>query len=88
MGNGFFVPWDIWYLDIDYVEALILADIVETQRTGQTYGKYNAEIAKHCKCSIGKVTKAIHVLIDLGYVRLKSFDGRTRVLEATITVNE
>ena len=79
--KGFFVIQSIWDIEeLDVVESLILADIVDMASRKKTYFKSNSAIAKHCKCSISKVTKAIARLIELGYISMSNFDGRKRTL--------
>ena len=48
----------------------------------------NSYIADFCQCSESKVSSAINKLIELRYIRLKHFDGRTRILESLICLLE
>lgn len=77
--KGIWIPSDIWLDDrLNALEKAILMEIDSLDVDG-CYAS-NEYLAAFCKCSERKITEAISKLIDLNYITLKSFDGRTRIL--------
>ena len=64
---------------------LVEIDSLDNEETGCFAS--NQYLAKFCQCSETKVSKAISKLIELGYLYVKSFDGRQRVLKSKLTQN-
>lgn len=84
--KGIWIPKAVW-LDsrLTMLEKGILMEI-DSLDNGE-YGCYasNDYIAEFCQCGVTKVSNAISKLIELGYLSLKSFDGRQRILQSRLT---
>lgn len=82
--NGVWIPADAW-LDkrLSATEKMVLAGIGSMCVNGEC-GASNDDIARFCQCSTSKVSKAIAKLANLGYMRIVSFDGRTRTIEMAV----
>jgi hypothetical protein len=83
--KGIWIPKEIWLDDnLSALDKVILAEIdsLDDEETG-CYAS-NEHIAAFCKCSKGNVSRAISKLIQSGYIYIKSFDGRKRVLKSKI----
>lgn len=87
--KGIWIDKQIW-LDkrLNALEKVILMEIdsLDNEETG-CYAS-NKYIAEFCQCSETKTSTAISKLIDLDYIYLKSFDGRTRILKSRLSKNE
>lgn len=87
--KGVWIPKEIW-LDkrLNMLEKGILTEIdsLDDEETGCFAS--NQYLAEFCQCSETKVSTAVSKLIELGYVCLKSFDGRTRILKSRLLKNE
>lgn len=87
--KGIWIPKEIWLDDnLSALDKVILAEIdsLDDEETG-CYAS-NEHIAAFCKCSKGNVSRAISKLIQLGYIYIKSFDGRKRVLKSKISLRK
>ena len=77
---------EIW-LDkrLNALEKVILTEIdsLDNEETG-CYAS-NKYLAEFCQCSETKISTAISKLIDLEYIYVKSFDGRTRILKSRVS---
>ena len=67
------------------VDKILLADIDSFSSRDATYWKSNQTIATECGCAQSTIKRSVKKLIDLGYVQLVSFDGRTRHLRSTLS---
>lgn len=84
--KGIWIPSDIWLDErLNALEKAILMEIDSLDVDG-CYAS-NEYLADFCKCSERKITEAISKLIELGYISLKSFDGRTRILISNLEKN-
>lgn len=87
--KGVWIDKEVW-LDkrLNALEKVIFTEIdsLDAEETG-CYAS-NKYLAEFCQCSETKVSTAISKLIDLGYIYLKSFDGRTRILKSRFLKNE
>ena len=84
--KGVWIPKEIWLSEeLTMLEKCILTEIdsLDNGENGCTAG--NEYIAKFCQCSETKVSNAVSKLIKLGYIYIKSFDGRIRVLQSRLT---
>lgn len=83
--KGIWIPREIW-LDtrLNALDKIIFAEI-DSYSNGKN-GCYagNDYLALFCQCSESKVSKTISKLIELGYVKRVSFDGRHRVLQSCL----
>ena len=87
--NGIWIDKEIW-LDtrLNAIEKIILMEIDSLDATEDGCYASNQHLADFCQCSETKVSTAISKLIDLGYLELKSFDGRRRFLKSRLSKNE
>lgn len=82
--KGIWIPAAIWLDDrLSAQEMVILAEIDSLDKEDGCWAS-NEYLAKFCKCSAGTVSRAIANLKKFGYIRVKSFDGRKRVLESCL----
>lgn len=83
--KGVWIPKEVW-LDkrLNALEKVILVEIdsLDDEETG-CYAS-NKYLAEFCQCSGSKVSTGVSKLIKLGYIYLKSFDGRQRVLKSSL----
>lgn len=82
--RGIWIPKEVW-LD-ERISALEKIILFEIDSLDQEIGciASNEYIAKFCQCSAWKVSTAVQKLIDLGYIRVESFDGRHRTLRSNL----
>lgn len=80
--QGIWIDKTLW-LDkrLNALEKIIYAEIqsLDDEETGCFAS--NEYLAEFCQCSVPKISIAISKLIKLGYLELKSFNGRKRVLK-------
>lgn len=83
--KGVWIPKAIW-LDnrLNALDKVILTEIDSLDQGESGCYASNKYIAEFCQCSERKVTDAITKLTKLGYIKLTSFDGRTRVLQSCL----
>lgn len=85
--KGIWIPREIWLDErLNILEKAILMEIDSLDIDG-CYAS-NEYLADFCKCSITKVSTSISKLIELGYISLESFNGRTRILKSRLSKNE
>jgi uncharacterized phage protein (TIGR02220 family) len=85
--KGIWFPAEVWLDErLTALEKMILMEIDSLDNEDNCYAS-NEHLAKFCQCSQSKVSGAISKLKKLGYVRVKSFDGRKRILESCLTVS-
>lgn len=83
--KGVWIPKEIWLDErLNALDKVILTEIDSLDQGESGCYASNKYIAEFCQCSERKVTDAITKLIKLGYIRLSSFDGRTRILQSCI----
>jgi MarR-like DNA-binding transcriptional regulator SgrR of sgrS sRNA len=84
--KGVWISRDIW-LDnrLNALDKVILAEIDSLDRSERGCYASNKHIAEFCQCSETKVSTAISKLIKLGYLYIKSFDGRQRELKSRLS---
>lgn len=84
--KGVWIPKEIW-LDtrLNMLEKGILAEIDSLDN--DEYGCFasNKYLAEFCQCGETKVSTAISKLIKFGYIYIKSFDGRQRILKSRLS---
>ena len=84
--KGVWIPKEVW-LDkrLNALDKIILAEIdsLDNDETG-CYAS-NEYMAEFCQCGITKVSTAISKLIELGYVYVQSFNGRTRIVKSRLS---
>lgn len=83
--KGIWIPKEV-YLDerLSALEKMILIEIDSLDNSDGCFAS-NKYIADFCQCSETKVSNSISKLTKLGYLYVKSFDGRTRILQSCLT---
>lgn len=83
--KGIWIPREVW-LDtrLNALDKVIFAEIDSFSSAGKVCFQNNATIAEFCQCSESKVSKTVSKLIDLGYIKCVSFDGRKRFLQSCL----
>ena len=85
--KGVWFPAEVWLDErLTALEKIILIEIDSLDGEDGCYAS-NEYLAKFCQCSQSKISGAIAKLKKLGYIRVKSFDGRKRILESCLTVS-
>lgn len=83
--KGVWIPRKVWLDDrLNMLEKGILTEIDSLDMSDSGCFASNKHIADFCQCTERSVSSAISKLIDLGYLELKSFDGRQRVLKSRV----
>jgi len=82
--KGIWIDKTIWLDErLTALDKVILAEI-NSLDNGEGCSASNEYLAKFCQCSLTHVSKAISKLIEIGYVSVKSFNGRVRYLECNL----
>ena len=86
--SGVFIPAEIW-LDkrLSALDKMIFAEIDSLDNEQTHCYASNKYLAEFCQCSETKISNSISKLIELGYIEIVKFDGRTRVLQSCLTKN-
>lgn len=84
--KGVWIDKEIW-LDkrLNAIEKVILTEIDSLDNEESGCYASNKYLAEFCQCSETKISTAISKLIDLEYIYVKSFDGRTRILKSRVS---
>lgn len=83
--KGVWIPREIWLDErLNALDKIILAEIDSLDNGDEHCHSGNDYLAQFCQCSTSKVTKTVSKLIELGYVKVHSFDGRTRRLRSCL----
>lgn len=84
--KGVWIPKEIWLDErLNALDKIILTEIDSLDMTERGCYASNRHIAEFCQCSETKVSTAISKLIKLGYLYVKSFDGRQRELKSRVS---
>lgn len=70
------------------LDKVILAEIDSLDSTDRGCCASNEYLAKFCQCSVTKVSTSISRLINFGYLKTSSFDGRNRFIKSSLSKNE
>lgn len=83
--KGVWIPKEI-YLDkeLNALDKIIFTEIDSLDNGDGCYAS-NKYLADFCQCSETKVSTAISKLIQKGYVKLESFNGRSRNLKSSLS---
>lgn len=82
--KGVWIPKKVWLDErLSALDKIILMEIDSLDREDGCFAT-NEYLAVFCQCSERKISEAISNLIDFGYVYIKSFDGRNRVLRSRL----
>ena len=84
--KGVWISKEVW-LDtrLNMLEKGIFVEIDSLDSEERGCYASNKYLADFCQCSETKVSNAISKLIKLGYLYVKSFDGRQRILKSRFT---
>lgn len=84
--KGVWIPKEVWLDDrLNALDKVILTEIDSLDMSERGCYASNRHIAEFCQCSETKVSTAISKLIKLGYLYVKSFDGRQRELKSRLS---
>ena len=83
--KGVWIPKEVW-LDsrLNALEKVILVEIDSLDNEEVGCYASNQYLADFCQCSGSKVSNAVSKLIKIGYIYLKNFDGRQRILKSRL----
>lgn len=83
--RGVWIAREIW-LDkrLNALDKVILAEIDSLDNDETGCFASNEYLADFAQCSVRKITEAVSKLIKLEYIRVESFNGRTRILRSRI----
>lgn len=83
--KGVWIPKEIW-LDkrLKALDKIIFAEVDSLDNDGNGCFASNEYLAEFCGCNKTHVSKVIAKLIELGYIELKNFDGRQRILQSRV----
>lgn len=83
--KGVWIPREVWLDErLSMLDKGILAEVDSLDTTEDGCFASNDYLAEFCQCSPTKISKSISKLIELGYLRVKSFDGRKRFLKSSL----
>lgn len=87
--KGVWIPKEVWLDDrLTMLEKGILVEIDSLDMSDDGCWASNEYLATFCQCSIPKVANAVSKLVNLGYIRRESFDGRRRKLKSSLSFFE
>ena len=79
--KGIWMPRELWLDDrLTAIEKFIFAEIDSLDDGENGCFASNEYLAEFCRCSERKVTAAIKKLVETGYIKIESFNGRKRVI--------
>ena len=82
--RGIWFPANVWLdSNLTAIEKFVLMEIDSLDGEKGCYAS-NKYLSDFCQCSESTVSRAITKLRELGYIRIESFDGRTRVLHSCL----
>ena len=87
--KGVWITRTIWTDDrLSALEKVILAEVYSLDKGEEGCYASNKYLAEFCQCSETKVSLAVSKLIEMGYLKVAKFDGRTRVLKSCLSESE
>ena len=85
MKRGVWIPEQILHDDrLTATEKIILSVIISLDQSQDGCWASNKYIAKHCHCSVSKVSAAVSKMLKRGYLKAVRFDGRKRFLKCIL----
>lgn len=83
--KGIWIPKDIW-LDkrLNALDKIILVEIDSLDATEEGCYASNKYLADFCQCTETKISTSIKKLVELGYIKITSFDGRKRYIKSRL----
>lgn len=86
--KGVWIPKQVWLDDrLGALDKMILTEVDSLDMSDKGCFASNKHIAEFCQCSETKVSNSISKLVKFGFVEIKSFDGRQRILQSCLTKN-
>lgn len=83
--DGVWIPREIWLDErLSALDKVILVEIHSLDNGEEHCHAGNDYLAEFCQCSTSKVSKAVSKLIELGFIKVFSFDGRVRRLQSCL----
>ena len=83
--KGVWIPKEVWLdTDLNALDKIILVEIDSLDSEERGCFASNKYLAEFCQCSESKVSRSISKLTKFGYVSVKSFNGRCRVLKSLL----
>lgn len=87
--KGVWIPKEVWLDErLNMLDKGILAEVDSLDNSEAGCYASNEYIAKFCQCGVTKVSTSITKLINFGYLRVASFDGRKRFLKSCLSKSE
>jgi hypothetical protein len=87
--KGVWIPKEVWLDErLSMLDKGILAEVDSLDMGENGCFASNEHLAEFCQCSVTKVSTSITKLVDLGYLSVRSFDGRKRFLKSSLSKNE
>lgn len=84
--KGVWIPREVWLDErLSALDKVILTEIDSLDQGEKGCYASNQHLAEFCQCSARKVSDAVAKLIECGYVRVESFDGRKRTLRSNLS---
>lgn len=84
--KGVWIPREVWLDErLSALDKVILTEIDSLDQGERGCYASNQHLADFCQCSARKVSDAVAKLIECGYVRVESFDGRKRTLRSCLS---
>lgn len=83
--KGIWIPKGIW-LDkrLNALDKIILVEIDSLDATEEGCYASNKYLADFCQCTETKISTSIKKLVELGYIKITSFDGRKRYIKSRL----
>lgn len=81
--KGVWIPKEIWLnKELSMIDKGILTEIASLDGENHCYAS-NEYLAEFCQVSVATVGRSIKKLINLGYIEVVAFTGRTRLVKLT-----
>lgn len=83
--KGIWIPKGIW-LDkrLNALDKIILVEIDSLDANEEGCYASNKYLADFCQCTETKISTSIKKLVELGYIKITSFDGRKRYIKSRL----
>lgn len=83
--KGIWIPKGIW-LDkrLNALDKIILVEIDSLDATEEGCYASNKYLADFCQCTETKISTSIKKLVEIGYIKITSFDGRKRYIKSRL----
>lgn len=83
--KGVWISKEIW-LDtrLNALDKIILTEIDSLDNENHCIAS-NDYLSEFCQCSISSISRSIKKLVELNYIEILSFDGRSRVIQSRVS---